>query len=128
MCKRRFSPHRWLKNTDFEPGSRQGAKLLALVNECLSELATADQRILHGPPAQAGDDGLNAARLSGAVMVGADAMTMKAAESMRDDLPKVPYPSTWYFRRPLRIFRNRLIERRQQVVDFGNRDVPPQIP
>ena len=55
-----------------EAGRHRRAELFALLDEGGLPGALADQRLLDGPPAQAGQDRLDAAARAGAVAAGAD--------------------------------------------------------
>ena len=55
-----------------EAGRHRRAQLLALLDEGRLPGTLADQRLLHGAPAQAGEDRLDAAARAGAVAAGAD--------------------------------------------------------
>ena len=61
-----------LEDSGGKTGGHRGAELLALLDEGRLPRPLAEQRLLDGPPAQAGQDSLDAAPRAGAVAAGAD--------------------------------------------------------
>src|SRR5690625_1190909 len=60
------------KDTRIEAGSHGQAQLLTLIQESVLEIATTDQRLLHGSPAQAGRNAVDRSARASAVMAGAN--------------------------------------------------------
>src|SRR3546814_1599811 len=86
--KRSWSPEKRVasKNARLQACRHGHAEVAAVGDKALLPCTAADQRLLHGTPAQSGDDGLDAAARPGAVVAGADVKAVGRSEEHKFEL------------------------------------------